>query len=158
MKKQYTYQDLETFFDQFKRMPEYITMEKVAQILQQPSPSFTLPRKGASFKLLSILLTTATVISIASILYFSSSSNRGSLGEQIPVKKDILRPDTNAPAVLTDTFRTELQEAISEVKERIYIPNQAAHEFLRNRLSVTSEQSKEYTSAIKSIRDLVKKR
>lgn len=53
--------------------------------------------------------------------------------------------------------RTELQEALNEVKDRIYIPNQAAHEFLRNRLSVTSDQSKEYTSAIKSIRDLVKK-
>jgi len=57
----------------------------------------------------------------------------------------------------SEATRTELQEAIRGLNGRVYIPNQAAHEFFRNRLSVTSDQSKEYTSAIKTIRDLVKK-
>jgi predicted nucleic acid-binding protein len=57
----------------------------------------------------------------------------------------------------SEATRNELQEAISALKGRVFIPHQAAREFLRNRLSVTSDQSKEYTSAIKTIRELVKK-
>lgn len=57
----------------------------------------------------------------------------------------------------SEATRTELQEAITSLKGRIFIPHQAASEFLRNRLTVTSDQSKEYTSAIKTIKDLVKK-
>jgi len=57
----------------------------------------------------------------------------------------------------SEATRTELQEAITSLEGRIFIPHQAASEFLRNRLTVTSDQSKEYTSAIKTIKDLVKK-
>lgn len=57
----------------------------------------------------------------------------------------------------SEATRKELQEAISALEGRVFIPHQAAREFLRNRLSVTSDQSKEYTSAIKTIRELVKK-
>lgn len=57
----------------------------------------------------------------------------------------------------SEATRKELQEAIKALEGRVFIPHQAASEFLRNRLSVTSDQSKEYTSAIKTINDLVKK-
>jgi predicted nucleic acid-binding protein len=57
----------------------------------------------------------------------------------------------------SEATRKELQDAISSLKGRVFIPHQAASEFLRNRLSVTSDQSKEYTIAIKNIDDLVKK-
>lgn len=52
--------------------------------------------------------------------------------------------------------RSELEKALTNIKEQIYIPHQAAKEFLRNRLSVTAGQAKEYTTAIKTINDLVK--
>lgn len=57
----------------------------------------------------------------------------------------------------SEATRKELQDAISALQGRVFIPHQAASEFLRNRLSVTSDQSKEYTSAIKVIKDLVQK-
>jgi predicted nucleic acid-binding protein len=57
----------------------------------------------------------------------------------------------------SEVTRKELQEAITSLQGRLFIPHQAASEFLRNRLTVTSDQSKEYTSAIKTIKDLVKK-
>ncbi|TLX46661.1 hypothetical protein C1E24_12405 [Pseudoalteromonas phenolica] len=57
----------------------------------------------------------------------------------------------------SEATRKELQNAITSLKGRVFIPHQAASEFLRNRLTVTSDQSKEYTSAIKTIKDLVKK-
>lgn len=57
----------------------------------------------------------------------------------------------------SDTTRKELQNAITSLNGRVFIPHQAASEFLRNRLTVTSDQSKEYTSAIKVIKDLVNK-
>jgi len=57
----------------------------------------------------------------------------------------------------SEATRKELQDAISALQGRVFIPHQAASEFLRNRLSVTSDQSKEYTSAIKAIKELVKK-
>lgn len=57
----------------------------------------------------------------------------------------------------SDATKNELQEAITSLEGRIFIPHQAASEFLRNRLTVTSDQSKEYTSAIRTIKDLVGK-
>lgn len=57
----------------------------------------------------------------------------------------------------SEATRQELQNAITSLKGRVFIPHQAASEFLRNRLTVTSDQSKEYTNAIKTIKDLVNK-
>ena len=51
--------------------------------------------------------------------------------------------------------RSALEKALSNIKSNIFIPHQAAKEFLKNRLSVTAGQAKEYTSAIKTINDLV---
>lgn len=53
--------------------------------------------------------------------------------------------------------REELEKALNQVSDQLYIPHQAAKEFLRNRLSVTAGQSKEYTSAISTINELIKK-
>ncbi|BAZ83462.1 PIN domain-containing protein [Sphaerospermopsis kisseleviana CS-549] len=53
--------------------------------------------------------------------------------------------------------RKELEKALEAVKDRIFIPHQAAKEFLRNRLDVTAGQAKEYTTAIKSINELLTK-
>jgi hypothetical protein len=50
--------------------------------------------------------------------------------------------------------RQELEKALTSVKGRLFIPHQAAREFLRNRLGVTAGQAEEYTKAIKTIRDL----
>jgi predicted nucleic acid-binding protein len=51
--------------------------------------------------------------------------------------------------------RQELEKALEAIKDRIFIPHQAAKEFLRNRLVVTAGQANEYTKAIKSIEDLL---
>lgn len=51
--------------------------------------------------------------------------------------------------------RNELEKALDSVKENIFIPHQAAKEFLRNRLSVTAGQANEYTTAIKKINELI---
>lgn len=53
--------------------------------------------------------------------------------------------------------RKELQDAINSLGNRLYISHQAASEFLRNRVTVTSDQSKEYTAAVKAIEDLIRK-
>lgn len=52
--------------------------------------------------------------------------------------------------------RIELEKALTSVKKKVFIPHQAAKEFLRNRLIVTAGQAKEYTSAINNINNLVK--
>lgn len=51
--------------------------------------------------------------------------------------------------------RLELEKALENIKDRAFIPHQAAKEFLKNRLSVTAGQAKEYASAIKTINELV---
>ena len=51
--------------------------------------------------------------------------------------------------------RKELEKALEAVKDQIFIPHQAAKEFLRNRLVVTAGQANEYTKAIKNINDLL---
>jgi len=50
--------------------------------------------------------------------------------------------------------RMELEKALEVVKDRLFIPHQAAKEFLKNRLIVTAAQAEEYTRAIKTITDL----
>jgi PIN like domain len=50
--------------------------------------------------------------------------------------------------------RQELEKALEVVKDRLFIPHQAAKEFLKNRLIVTAAQAEEYTKAIKIITDL----
>lgn len=50
--------------------------------------------------------------------------------------------------------RKELERALTSVKERVFIPHQAAKEFLKNRLTVTAGQAQEYTKAINTINEL----
>lgn len=56
----------------------------------------------------------------------------------------------------SEATRDELEKALTSVKDNIFITHQAAKEFLRNRLSVTAGQAKEYTITTKSIKDLVR--
>ncbi|WP_318436113.1 PIN-like domain-containing protein [Photobacterium leiognathi] len=56
----------------------------------------------------------------------------------------------------SDVTRQALEKALMANKDKLFITNQAAKEFLNNRLIVTSGQAKEYTTAIKSINDLLK--
>jgi predicted nucleic acid-binding protein len=51
--------------------------------------------------------------------------------------------------------RKELEKALEIIKDRIFIPHQAAKEFLRNRLTVTAGQASEYAKSIKSISELL---
>lgn len=51
--------------------------------------------------------------------------------------------------------RKSLMQALDSVGARIFIPHQAAKEFLKNRLSVTAGQAEEYTRAVKQITELV---
>jgi hypothetical protein len=50
--------------------------------------------------------------------------------------------------------RKELERALTSVKQRVFVPHQAAKEFLKNRLVVTAGQAQEYTKAITTIKDL----
>ena len=50
--------------------------------------------------------------------------------------------------------RAALEGALSAVKDRLFVPHQAAREFLKNRLHVTAGQAEEYTKAIRAITDL----
>lgn len=50
--------------------------------------------------------------------------------------------------------RTALEDALVAVKDRLFVPHQAAKEFLKNRLNVTAGQAEEYTKAIRAISDL----
>tara|TARA_R110002167_G_C12700402_1_gene653409 strand:+ start:76 stop:1284 length:1209 start_codon:yes stop_codon:yes gene_type:complete len=51
--------------------------------------------------------------------------------------------------------KSELETALKAVSDRVYIPHQAAKEFLKNRLSVTAGQANEYTKAISTIQGLL---
>lgn len=53
--------------------------------------------------------------------------------------------------------RVELEKALRAINGRLFITNQAAKEFLKNRLVVTSGQAKEYTTVVETINNLVKK-
>lgn len=45
--------------------------------------------------------------------------------------------------------------ALNSVKSRIFIPHQAAKDFLRNRLRVTANQADEYTKVIRLIGEII---
>lgn len=47
--------------------------------------------------------------------------------------------------------RSELEKALTNINDRVFITNQAAKEFLKNRLSVTTGQANEYTKASKDL-------
>lgn len=50
--------------------------------------------------------------------------------------------------------RKQLEATLRSLKTRLFIPHQAAREFLRNRLSVTAGQADEYTRAITRLNEL----
>ena len=50
--------------------------------------------------------------------------------------------------------RKELEKALNSVQAKLFIPHQAAKEFLKNRLSVTAAQADEYTKAARTITEL----
>ncbi len=50
--------------------------------------------------------------------------------------------------------RKQLEATLSAIKARLFIPHQAAKEFLKNRLSVTAGQADEYTKVINRINEL----
>lgn len=50
--------------------------------------------------------------------------------------------------------RQELEKTLKSVSDRVFVPHQAAKEFLKNRLIVTAGQAEEYTKAIRTINDL----
>ena len=50
--------------------------------------------------------------------------------------------------------RKQLEATLSALKARLFIPHQAAREFLRNRLSVTAGQANEYAKAIDKLNEL----
>ena len=50
--------------------------------------------------------------------------------------------------------RAELEKALTSVQDRLFLPHQAAKEFLRNRLTVTAGQADEYGRAIKAVKEL----
>lgn len=50
--------------------------------------------------------------------------------------------------------RRELETALRSVQEKLFVPHQAAREFLRSRLSVTASQADENSKAVKTITDL----
>lgn len=54
----------------------------------------------------------------------------------------------------SQSTREELEKTLDSVRDRLFMPHQAAREFLRNRLSVTAGQAEEYAKATKTIRGL----
>lgn len=50
--------------------------------------------------------------------------------------------------------RTLLENTLNALRDRLFMPNQAAKEFLKNRLVVTASQAEEYSKAIRLINDL----
>lgn len=50
--------------------------------------------------------------------------------------------------------RQELEKTLSSVKDQLFIPHQAAKEFLKNRLGVTAGQADEYTKSSKIVGEL----
>ncbi|NOU21066.1 MAG: DUF4935 domain-containing protein [Methyloglobulus sp.] len=51
--------------------------------------------------------------------------------------------------------RNELEKALNQIKDKVFITHQAAKEFLKNRLNVTAGQAEEYKKAIISINNLL---
>jgi len=55
----------------------------------------------------------------------------------------------------SNATRQELEKALLTIKDRAFIPHQAAKEFLRNRLSVTAGQAGEYSKTINALNSLL---
>ncbi|SJM94625.1 PIN-like domain-containing protein [Crenothrix polyspora] len=51
--------------------------------------------------------------------------------------------------------REELEKALNEIKDKVFITHQAAKEFLKNRLNVTAGQADEYKKTISSINNVL---
>ncbi len=56
----------------------------------------------------------------------------------------------------SDNTRNEFLDVFGKLKDRLWIPHQVAKEYLKNRISVISDQAKSYAEAIKHIEDLRK--
>lgn len=54
----------------------------------------------------------------------------------------------------SDATFQQLEESLSYYENRIWIPNQVATEFFKNRLTVIDEQKRNYTEAVKNIKKL----
>ncbi len=54
----------------------------------------------------------------------------------------------------SDDTRTQFLKILRLIKERIWVPNQAAKEYLRNRLGVIGQQEKAYDQTIEAIRKI----
>lgn len=54
----------------------------------------------------------------------------------------------------SDETREDFFKIFEKIKERVWIPNQAAFEFFNNRLTVISQQEKAYEEAISSLNDI----
>ncbi|SPO61537.1 PIN-like domain-containing protein [Pseudomonas inefficax] len=54
----------------------------------------------------------------------------------------------------SESTRAEFIEVFERLKDRLWIPNQVAKEFLRNRLKVISDQAKTYDEAIQNLENL----
>lgn len=54
----------------------------------------------------------------------------------------------------SDRSRSEFIALLKNLKQRIWIPEQAAHEYFKNRFDVIGDQTKAYEAAKKSINDL----
>jgi len=50
--------------------------------------------------------------------------------------------------------RQALEQTLTSVKDRLFLPHQAAREFLKNRLGVTAGQAEEYTKAITKLSEI----
>lgn len=72
-------------------------------------------------------------------------------------KESIVAVDANVLLNLyrySPETRKELEAALTSVEAQLFVPHQAAREFLRNRIGVTAGQADEYTKAVKTITDL----
>uniref|UniRef100_UPI0032168CFA PIN-like domain-containing protein n=1 Tax=uncultured Draconibacterium sp. TaxID=1573823 RepID=UPI0032168CFA len=54
----------------------------------------------------------------------------------------------------SDETKTEFIKILRKLKERIWIPNQSAHEFFENRLNVISQQEKSYEETISALNNM----
>ena len=109
MTREYTYQDLDQFFAQFKRMPEYIALEDAKQFIKNPRPS-SFQMKGGSLKLWSILITAALVITVSTVQYFSLPAANHQNPEQPHLQENGVRPDNVMPVSPADSSESVSQE------------------------------------------------
>ena len=110
MRRDFTYQDLNLFFERFKGMPEYISMDQVKQFIQHPKPSSSFRLKGSSFRLWTILITAGSVITISTVLYFNASGSGNQHQDPAATHEESLPPSVVNPAAKADSSETFSQE------------------------------------------------